>query len=96
MKLMNEKKIAKRFRIVRHYFEGICPCLQTEGPVTKPVINTSPHKWYSAHTAWFFETFVLQAFLRNYRPLHQGYGYLFNSYYNHADHERKGETALCK
>ncbi|GMT44673.1 MAG: hypothetical protein IEMM0006_0505 [bacterium] len=92
---MNEKETAKKFRIVRHYFEEICTPLQTDC-VAKLITGANPSKWHLAHATWLFETFVLQVFLRNYRPFHPHYGYLFNSYYNHVDHERKGETALCK
>jgi len=43
--------------------------------------EASPTKWHLAHTAWFFETFVLAPHLEGYRPFHPRYGYLFNSYY---------------
>jgi len=35
-----------------------------------------------AHTTWFFETFVLARALPRYRPFHDAYGFLFNSYYD--------------
>jgi ergothioneine biosynthesis protein EgtB len=44
--------------------------------------DASPPKWHLAHTTWFFETFVLKAFVAGYRPFHPRYEYLFNSYYN--------------
>jgi len=93
---MNEEKIAKRFRIIRHYFEGICAPIQAKDSVVQYITEMSSPKWYLAHITWFFETFVLQAFLRDYRLFHPRFGYLFNSYYNHAARERKGEMALCK
>src|SRR6185437_9818592 len=43
--------------------------------------EASPVKWHLAHTTWFFETFVLREFLRDYRPLNPDYYWLFNSYY---------------
>jgi ergothioneine biosynthesis protein EgtB len=48
-----------------------------------------------AHTSWFFETFVLQRAVLGYRPFHQSYSYLFNSYY-HAAGERhpQGQRGL--
>lgn len=44
--------------------------------------DASPPKWHLAHTTWFFETFVLRAFDASYRPYHERFEYLFNSYYN--------------
>lgn len=43
--------------------------------------DTSPPKWHLAHTTWFFETFVLAAFVENYQPYHPHFASLFNSYY---------------
>ncbi len=44
--------------------------------------DASPPKWHLAHTTWFFETFLLKAFISDYQPFHERYEYLFNSYYN--------------
>lgn len=44
--------------------------------------DASPPKWHLAHTTWFFETFLLKAFVPGYRPFHERFEYLFNSYYN--------------
>jgi len=38
--------------------------------------DASPTKWHLAHTAWFFETFVLEG-----PPVAASFDYLFNSYY---------------
>ena len=43
--------------------------------------DTSPTKWHLAHTSWFFETVVLQAFAADYAVFDPKYLYLFNSYY---------------
>lgn len=43
--------------------------------------DASPTKWHRAHTTWFFDTFLLQPNLPDYAPINQGYGFLFNSYY---------------
>lgn len=43
--------------------------------------DASPAKWHLAHTTWFFETFILRRFAKNYRPFNKAYAYLFNSYY---------------
>jgi ergothioneine biosynthesis protein EgtB len=41
----------------------------------------SPAKWHLAHTAWFFESFVLGEYLPGYRPFNADFAWLFNSYY---------------
>ena len=43
--------------------------------------DASPGKWHLAHTTWFFETFVLREFVRDYRPFDPRFGFLYNSYY---------------
>lgn len=70
-----------RYRAVRRWSEQICQPLQTEDYVIQTMPDVSPPKWHLAHTTWFFETFILQPFVPNYRPFHDRYGYLFNSYY---------------
>ena len=44
-------------------------------------------KWHQAHTTWFFETFVLRPFLKDYKPLREEFHWLFNSYYNSLGQE---------
>ena len=41
----------------------------------------SPAKWHLAHTAWFFESFILREFLPGYRLFNKDFPWLFNSYY---------------
>jgi ergothioneine biosynthesis protein EgtB len=43
--------------------------------------EASPAKWHLAHTAWFFESFILGEFLPNYRIFNPDFPWLFNSYY---------------
>jgi ergothioneine biosynthesis protein EgtB len=43
--------------------------------------DVSPPKWHLAHTTWFFETFLLIPYLKDYQVFHPQFGYLFNSYY---------------
>ena len=43
--------------------------------------EASPAKWHLAHTAWFFESFILREFLPGYRLFNTDFPWLFNSYY---------------
>jgi len=43
--------------------------------------EASPAKWHIAHTAWFFESFVLNEFLDGYKVFNNDFPWLFNSYY---------------
>ena len=43
--------------------------------------EASPAKWHLAHTAWFFESFVLSEFVPGYRVFNADFPWLFNSYY---------------
>jgi len=66
---------------VRKQTEKICAPLHTEDYVLQPMADVSPPKWHLAHTTWFFETFILSRFLGGYKPFHEMYNYIFNSYY---------------
>jgi ergothioneine biosynthesis protein EgtB len=55
--------------------------LSAEDMVVQAVEETSPTKWHLAHTTWFFETFILEAFEPGFRPFNPDFRVLFNSYY---------------
>lgn len=74
--------VLERYRAIRSETEKICEPLTREDHVPQPVDFVSPPKWHLGHTTWFFETFLLQAFLPSYKPFHKSYAFLFNSYYN--------------
>src|ERR1044071_9364567 len=69
---------------VRRFSEQLCQTLEPEDYVIQTMPEMSPTKWHLAHTSWFFETFVVRPHVRDYRPLHPQYAFLFNSYYNAA------------
>src|ERR1700733_15999521 len=55
--------------------------LSAEDQMVQSCPEASPTKWHQAHTTWFFETFVLQPFLAEYKPFRGDFHRLFNSYY---------------
>lgn len=76
--------ILNQYNSVRKRSEEICNPLHTEDYIPQPVPFVSPPKWHLAHTTWFFETFLLIPFLKQYQVYDTNYNFLFNSYYNHV------------
>lgn len=70
------------FRRVRSFSQELCQPLMPEDMVVQSMPDASPIRWHLAHTAWFFETFILRELQPQYRPFHEDFQYLFNSYYN--------------
>jgi len=77
-------ELRELYQRVRHQTEELCETLVAEDCVIQTVPEVSPTKWHLAHTTWFFENFLLQAHVPDYRSMHPQYGFLFNSYYNAA------------
>src|SRR5271166_3992207 len=73
--------LAERFRAARKRTVDLCEPLSPEDMMVQSCPEASPAKWHLAHTAWFFESFVLREFLPGYRPFHPDFVWLFNSYY---------------
>jgi ergothioneine biosynthesis protein EgtB len=73
--------LAERFKKVRSFSEFLCQPLEKEDYVIQSMPDVSPSKWHLAHTAWFFEAFILSKAIKNYKSIHPQYSYLFNSYY---------------
>jgi ergothioneine biosynthesis protein EgtB len=90
--------IIDRYRAVRRLTEALTRPLQAEDMVIQSMPDVSPPKWHLAHTAWFFETFILAPQRPDYRPFHPRFGYLFNSYYNQvgAFHARPRSGLLSR
>jgi ergothioneine biosynthesis protein EgtB len=74
--------LAERYRAVRSFTTTLAAPLRDEDCVVQSMPDASPTKWHLAHTTWFFETFVLARALPGYRAFQDGYGFLFNSYYD--------------
>jgi len=73
---------SQRYLMVRAASVELCAPLAIEDYVVQSMPDASPAKWHLAHTSWFFEEFVLARAVADYRPIHEPYRYLFNSYYN--------------
>jgi ergothioneine biosynthesis protein EgtB len=73
--------LAARFRAVRERTLKLCEPLSAEDMMVQSTPEASPAKWHLAHTAWFFESFVLRPFLPGYRLFSEDFPWLFNSYY---------------
>jgi TIGR03440 family protein len=74
-------EIAARFQSVRERTLSLCSGLTAEDMMVQSTPEASPAKWHLAHTAWFFESFILREFAAGYRPFNKDFHWLFNSYY---------------
>jgi ergothioneine biosynthesis protein EgtB len=59
----------------------LCERLSPEDMMVQSSPEASPAKWHLAHTAWFFESFILREFLPGYQLFNADFPWLFNSYY---------------
>ena len=75
------ESVLARYIEVRRETERLAAPLSPEDQVVQSMPDASPAKWHRAHTTWFFETFLLAPSLPGYAVFDDGYGYLFNSYY---------------
>jgi len=82
LQLENVSKLAERYLSVRKQSLALCLPLEVEDYQIQPMPDASPPKWHLAHVTWFFETFLLKPFSKNYRVFDPYFGTLFNSYYN--------------
>jgi len=73
--------LRQRFEATRRRSMELARPLEPEDYVVQSMPEASPVKWHLAHMTWFFETFVLERFDPDHRPFHDGFAYLFNSYY---------------
>lgn len=77
-------RMLERYRDVRSTTRSLCEPLEIEDFVVQSMEDASPTRWHIAHTTWFFETFVLDAFDKDYKRFNDVFPYLFNSYYVQA------------
>lgn len=76
-----DEGLGARFRTVRERTLELCKPLTAEDMMVQSCPEASPAKWHLAHTAWFFESFILSKFLAGYKLFHPDFPWLFNSYY---------------
>ncbi|MBV8665437.1 MAG: ergothioneine biosynthesis protein EgtB [Burkholderiaceae bacterium] len=74
--------LLSRFYGVRKRTVELAKPLSEEDCCAQSMPDASPVKWHMAHTTWFFETFILERFERDFRPHNGAFRVLFNSYYN--------------
>ena len=80
---------------VRAATEALARCLSAEDQTIQSMSDVSPTKWHRGHVTWFFEQFALIPHWPKYRPIDDGYLYLFNSYYEGAGRRHaRGERGL--
>lgn len=79
---VRDELLGRRYRAIRSVTRGLCQTLGPEDCAAQSMPDASPAKWHLAHTAWFFETFVLRTVDPDYRVFHPRFEFLFNSYYN--------------
>ena len=75
------RNATERYAHVRTLTEQLAEPLTAEDQTVQSMPDVSPTKWHRAHTTWFFETFILAAYERDFHAYHDGYWTLFNSYY---------------
>jgi len=78
---MGTQVLSTRFRTTRARTLQLCEPLTPEDMMVQSCAEASPVKWHLAHTAWFFESFILREFLPGYRLFNEDFPWLFNSYY---------------
>jgi len=73
--------LATRYAAVRERTMALAAPLSEADAQVQSMPDASPTKWHLAHTTWFFETFLLERFEKDFAPHHAAYRVLFNSYY---------------
>jgi len=66
-------ELVARFRATRRRTLDLCEPLTAEDMMVQSCPEASPAKWHLAHTAWFFESFILREFLPGYRLFNEDF-----------------------
>src|SRR3569833_1750456 len=73
--------VMKRFRSVSQRTMELCKPLTPEDMMVQSCPEASPAMGHLAHTAWFFDSFILNVFQPGYKLFNEDFPWLFNSYY---------------
>ena len=73
--------LGQQYQSVRSRTRELAKPLSPEDCQIQSMPDASPVKWHLAHTTWFWETFLLKAYLPAYEVFDPSFDYLFNSYY---------------
>ena len=84
---VRDTAIRSQYKAVRPATSALATSISAEDQMVQSSPEASPMKWHQAHTTWFFETFVLRPFFRDYKPFREEFRWLFNSYYNSLGEE---------
>ncbi len=74
--------VLEALMVCRRHSRALAAPLSAEDMMVQSMPDASPTKWHLAHTTWFFETFILQAFEADFAWFDESFRVLFNSYYN--------------
>lgn len=74
--------LATQLQAVRSASEALAAPLSAEDCQVQSMPDVSPTKWHLAHVTWFFETFILERYERDFTPFDASFRVLFNSYYH--------------
>jgi len=90
--------LAQRLKDSRLLSTKLASHLTEEDMVVQAMDDASPAKWHLAHTTWFYESFILQPYLKGYKEFSADFSYCFNSYYESkgARHPRRHRGLLTR
>ena len=84
---MADSAIRSQYKAVRSATSALAANISAEDQMVQSCPEASPMKWHQAHTTWFFDTFVLRPFTKDYKPFREEFRWLLNSYYNSLGEE---------